>query len=69
MWKKIESADSVTAIHSGDIISQNPDDPSSEFKIQTLKQDYVFAIDTIYKADMKCFPKSYLIYDKWWVKE
>jgi len=69
MWKKIESTDILTAIHPGDTITQNPDDPSFEFQIQTLEHGYVSAIDTNRKEDMKFFPKNYLVYDKWWVKE
>ena len=69
MWKKIDSTDAVIAIHPDDIVSQNPDDPSSEFKIQAIDSGYVSVVHPAGMIAMKFFPVNYLVYDKWWVKE
>jgi hypothetical protein len=69
MWKKIVSTDSVIAIHTGDIVSQNPDDPSLDFKIHVKESGYVSVVHTNGKESMKFFPINYLYYDNWYLKE
>ena len=68
MWKKIQSNDSVITIHLGDIVSQIPNDPFCEFRVQGLDKGYVAIFDTNGEEEMKHFPLNDLKKDNWWVK-
>ena len=70
MWKKIQSDDSIIAIHAGDIISQTPFGTFFEFVIKTLGKGYLSAFHNNKdgKWVMIHFPLNDLQKDNWWVK-
>ena len=69
MWQKIDSPDSIMAIHAGDTISQHPGDRLFEFKIQEIDSGYVSAVHPDGKLSMKFFHLNYLYYDNWYLKQ
>ena len=40
-----------------------------EFKVEATDGRHVYIIHVNGLTDIKCFPKSYLVSDKWWVKK
>ena len=70
MWNKIQSNDSVIAIHAGDTISQTPFGTLVEFVVKTLEQGYLSAFHNNVDGAwvMKHFPLNDLQKDNWFVK-
>ena len=68
MWKKIQSNESIIAINLGDIVSQIPNDPFFEFRVQGLDRGYVAVFDTNGAEEMKHFPLNYLQIENWYIK-
>jgi hypothetical protein len=68
MWNKIDSLDAVTQIHTGDTVSQKPNDHLSDFCIIHNKDGYIGLSHSDHTLPPILFPANSLFYDHWWVK-
>jgi len=69
MWKKIDTNLVVSRMIVGNMITDNPDDPTDLFEVKTIREGYVIALHEDGKSEVKFFPESELLNGKWWVKD
>jgi hypothetical protein len=69
MWKKINSNLRYSGMIIGNMITDNPGDPSDSFVVRSIHDGYVKALHINGKSAIKFFPESELLNGKWWVKD
>jgi hypothetical protein len=68
MWKKIETSETVFKIQVGDKVSQNPNDPLSEFVTRVILNGYISIVGGKSKNFVRLLPLDSLVRHNWWTK-
>jgi hypothetical protein len=66
MWSLIDTKDIIANLCVGNIICNEPGDPSSQFEIRAIHQGYVKLLHANGRQAVKIIPEANLITDKWW---
>jgi Na+-transporting NADH:ubiquinone oxidoreductase subunit NqrF len=68
MWEKIETSETIFKIQVGDKVSQNPNDPLSEFVTKVIRNGYISIVGGKSKNFVRLLPLDLLVRDNWWTK-